>query len=36
MRVYGKVINGIMCLVYVNDGIHYAVAINGSGLIATW
>ena len=36
MRVTGKVVKGIPCLIYTNNGIHYAIAINGSGLIATW
>ena len=34
--ITGKVVNGIVGLVYINNGIHYAIAINGSGLIATW
>ena len=36
MRITGKVINHVPCLVYVYNNIHYAIAINGSGLIATW
>lgn len=36
MRVTGKVINNTPCLVYISNGIHYAIAINGKGLIATW
>ena len=34
--ITGKVINGIVCLVYTNSGTHYAIAIDGSGLVATW
>ena len=36
MRITGKVINGVVCLVYINHDIHYAIAIDGRGLIATW
>lgn len=36
MMITGKVVNGIACLVYTNNGIHYAIAINGTGLVATW
>lgn len=35
-KVTGKVINGIVCLVYTVEGVHYAIAINGSGLVAIW
>ena len=34
--ITGKIINGIVCLVYTNNGTHYAIAIDGSGLVATW
>lgn len=36
MKVTGKVINGVPCLVYVTNGMHFAIAIDGRGLIATW
>lgn len=35
-KVTGKVINGIVCLVYTVEGMHYAIAINGNGLVCTW
>ena len=34
--ITGKVVNNVPCLVYVNNGVHYAIAINGSGLVAIW
>lgn len=36
MKVTGKVINHVPCLVYVYNNIHYAIAINGNGLIGIW
>ena len=36
MRVSGRVVKGISCLVYVYKDVHYAIAIDGKGLIATW
>lgn len=36
MRITGKVVNHIPCLVYIYNGVHYAIAIKGSGLVATW
>ena len=36
MKVSGRVVKGIPCLVYVYKGIHFAIAIDGRGLIATW
>lgn len=35
-KVYGKVVNRVICLVYIYEGVHYAIAIDGSGLIAAW
>ena len=36
MKVSGRVVKHIPCLVYVYNGIHFAIAIDGRGLIATW
>lgn len=35
-KVIGKVIKGIPCLVYTYNDMYYAIAINGSGLVAIW
>ena len=35
-RVTGKVVCGIPCLVFIHNGTHFAVAINGSALVAAW
>ena len=36
MKVSGRVVKGIPCLLYVYYGIHFVFAIDGRGLIATW
>lgn len=35
-RVTGKVVNGVVCLVFILDGTHFAVSIDGKYLVATW
>ena len=35
-KVTGKVVDGVPCLVFVYEGIHFTVSIDGSTLIATW
>lgn len=36
MLITGKTVNGVLCYVYIHNGVHYAIAINGNGLVATW
>lgn len=35
-KVKGMSIKGELCLVYEYNGIMYAIAIDGTGLVATW
>lgn len=35
-RVTGKVVSGKVCLVYLINGIHYAIAMDGTGIVSTW
>ena len=34
--IYGKMVNGVACLIYTIDGMRFAIAINGSGIIAVY
>lgn len=34
--VTGRVIKGVVCLVYINNNKHYAIAMDGTGLVAVW